>query len=134
MYFRVIAAFLFASAMALCAEPVREIVFEAGQFRWPTIPGFHGSRIYFRDQARHNRVSLYSTDGRTEAAFDTPVSAGALPEVLTLAIDSDGTVAVAWQSASGTKPSAGIDFHAGTGKLLRSIDTGRNSTASCWSF
>jgi hypothetical protein len=135
-------AFVLAATIAIAAEPVRETVFEAGQFRWPTIPGFHGSRIYFRDQARHNRVSLYSTDGKAEATFDTPVSAGALPEVLTLAIDSDGTVAVAWQSASGTKASAGIDYHAATGKLLRSIDTGSFVPAhlafapdhSLWSF
>jgi len=127
MFIRASAVALLIAAAALCVEPTREIVFDSGQFRWPTIPGFHGSRIYFRDQARHNRVALYSTDGRAEATFDTPESAGSLPEVLTLAIDSDGTVAVAWQaaaSASGAKPSAGIDYHSPNGKLLRSIDTG----------
>jgi hypothetical protein len=67
-------------------------------------------------------VTLFAPDGRSALTLPRIQGRGnGEVHVESVAIDSDGTLAVAWVD----RPSAGIDIRDSAGKLVRSIDTGR---------
>jgi hypothetical protein len=82
------------------------------------MPGFYNGYL-FSAEPRHV-LTLFAPDGNQ--LFSLPLAGRDNGKVAieSVAIDSDRTLAVAWQDA----PNAGIDIRDLSGKLTRSIDTG----------
>jgi hypothetical protein len=93
--------------------PVREVTSEAAELGGMLIPAYYKGYIYWggRDPLR-----IYTPDGHP-MSIRTPDG-----NVEAVAGDTDGTLAVAWN----THPGAGvIDIHNSSGALIRTIQTGR---------
>ncbi|MBZ5610233.1 MAG: hypothetical protein LAP38_18375 [Acidobacteriia bacterium] len=115
------------------SAPIRET--SAAAFVTKEMPGFYNGYLF--SCTAGGVVTLFAPDGRNLTLVpqnrpDTYVQA------LFVAVDSDGTLAISWDSRS----HAGIDLRDSSGVLLRSIDTGRYIPAhlsfgedhSLWSF
>ncbi len=134
---RLAAALCIVAFPAMAAmQPVREV---ASQVPFGgLVPGFYNGYVFLVDQTPHNHLTLYAPDGRY--VFYRYVQPDFGPSVLSVAVDSNGTVAAGWNDSAVGR--AGIDLMDAGGKLLGSFDTGvylPNSIAfaadhSIWSF
>ena len=133
--FRVIALLGVFNLAGLAAnDPVREVTSQAMRVGGQLVPAFYKGYIYWvgRDGDDH-AVTIYAPDGHPALAFvdqNGPVDG--------VAIDTDGTIAVAWGSIT----ASGIDFLDSCGTLTKTVQTGRYIAAhlafaedhSLWSF
>jgi hypothetical protein len=83
------------------------------------MPGFYNGYL-FSAEPRHV-LTLFAPDGHELFSLPFPGRGNGRVGIESVAVDSDGTLAVAWQDL----PNAGIDIRDLSGTLLRSIDTGR---------
>jgi hypothetical protein len=83
------------------------------------MPGFYNGYLYSCVQS--HIVTLFAPDGQLALNLRIEGRGNGSVKVESVAVDSDGTLAVAWVD----KPNAGIDIRDSFGKLVRSIDTGR---------
>jgi hypothetical protein len=82
------------------------------------MPAFYNGYLYSR--APDNTVTLFAPDGHCVLNLVIEGRGNGRVSVESVAIDTDGTLAVGWVDA----PNAGIDIRDPLGKLVRSIDTG----------
>jgi hypothetical protein len=81
------------------------------------VPAFYKGYIYWVGLAGDDsQLTIYAPDGHLAFSFETQNGL-----VQNIAVDTDGSVAIAWQS----QKSAGIDFRDSSGTLKRTIQTGR---------
>jgi hypothetical protein len=116
---RAIAFFAVVSLSAWAQSgPVREVSSPALIAHAP-IPAFYNGYLYtLGPDGEHTSMTLFASDGHVVA---TLASSNTNASVRSIAIDSDGTLAVAWAALT----SRGIDIRDPYGTLLRTIDTGR---------
>jgi hypothetical protein len=83
------------------------------------LPAFYNGYLYscFPGQV----VTLFAPDGHFILALPIQGRGNGRVFLESVAIDSDGTLAIAWLD----QPNAGIDIRGSSGDLIRSIDTGR---------
>ena len=83
------------------------------------LPAFYNGYLYscYPGQV----VTLFAPDGHLVLAVPIQGRGNGKVFLESVAIDSDGTLAVAWLD----EPNAGIDIRDSSGNLIRSIDTGR---------
>jgi hypothetical protein len=98
--------------------PVREAW--APAFNGNYMPSFYNGYLYSAEP--RDVLTLWAPDGRElfSLPFEGQGHGNGLVAIESIAIDSDNTLAVAWQD----RPSAGIDIRDLSGKLVRTIDTG----------
>jgi hypothetical protein len=132
---RAITLLLAASCVGFAQSPVREV--ETGAVISGPLPGLANNHLYFIDMPDHVRV--FSPNGYSSIAIDLD-GRGDEPSYLQgIAIDADGTIAVAWGTRWGP---SGIEIRDGSGTLLRTFDTGLfmpgavafGADHSLWSF
>jgi hypothetical protein len=116
---RAIALFAVVSVLAWAQSgPVREVSSPALIAHAP-IPAFYNGYLYtLGPDGEHSSMTVFAPDGHVVA---TLVSSNTNASVQSIAIDSDGTLAVAWAALT----SRGIDIRDPYDSLLRTIDTGR---------
>ena len=110
--FAVVAALTYTAAAA--NAPIREVTSQAIESSGTLVPGFYKGYIYWA--GRDNPLTIYSPDGLPGPYALTPNGTAEA-----IAVDTNGTLAVAWHSKSG----GGIDLHDASGALVRTIQTGR---------
>ncbi len=99
------------------SDPVREVTSLAARAGNQLVPAFYNGYIYWVGLAGDDsQLTIYAPDGHLAFCFETQNGV-----VENIALDTDGSVAVAWQS----QKSAGIDFRDSAGTLTRTIQTGR---------
>ena len=104
--------------------PVREVSTPALIAHAP-IPAFYNGYLYtLGPDGEHTSMTLFAPDGHVVA---TLASSNTSASVRSIAIDSDGTLAVAWAALT----SRGIDIRDPYGTLLRIIYTGRYLAEHC---
>jgi len=108
---------LFAMCSILCAQSTRDISTQAVSSG--ALPGFYKGYLYFVEP--NDRVRLFTPDGRFMTSILMQDHGDERGYVHSVAVDSDGTIAVGWGTRYG---STGIEIHNGLGDLIRSIDTG----------
>jgi hypothetical protein len=116
-------------------SPVREV--ETGAVISGLLPGLANNQLYFIDLPDHVRV--FSPNGYSSIVIDLDGRGDERAIVDGIAIDSDGTIAVAWGTRWGP---SGIEIRDGSGTLLRTIDMGVflpgsvafDTDHSLWSF
>ena len=118
-------------------DPVREVTSQATRTGNQLIPAFYEGYIYWVGLAGDDsHVTIYAPDGHLALSFVTQNG-----HVASIAVDTGGTVAVAW-GRWGSKKGGGIDFRDRYGTFLKTIETGRYLPAhisfaedhSLWSF
>ncbi len=114
---RVVALLLAASFAGLAQSPVRAV--ETGAVVSSGLPGLANGHLYFIDMPDHVRV--FSPNGYSSIVIDLDGRGDERAHVDGIAIDSDGTIAVAWGTRWGP---SGIEIRDGSGTLLRTLDTG----------
>jgi hypothetical protein len=107
--------------LALPASPANGPVHEvsAPAIVGQAMPGFYNGYLYSAEP-RHV-LTLFAPDGHELFSLPIPGHGNGHVAVESAAVDTDGTLAVAWRDS----PNAGIDIRDLSGTLLRSIDTGR---------
>jgi hypothetical protein len=136
--FRVIALLAVLGHYAFAAsDPIREVTSQATRVGNQLVPAFYKGYIYWVGLAGdEGHVTLYAPEGYLALGFVTQNG-----RVNSIAVDTDGTVAVAWRRR-GSPKGGGIDFHDKYGTLMRTIQTGTYVPAhisfaedhSVWSF
>jgi hypothetical protein len=118
-------------------DPVREVTSQATRVGNQLVPAFYKGYIYWVGrEGGDNSVTIYAPDGHLAFAFvaqNGPVDS--------IAIDTDGTVALAWGGWA-SKKGGGIDFRDSSGTLKKTIQTAKYLPAhlvfgedhSLWSF
>jgi hypothetical protein len=132
---RVVPLLLAAACFGFAQSPVREV--ETGAVISGPLPGLANNHLYFIDMPDHVRV--FSPNGYSSIVIDLDGRGDERSYVQGIAIDSDGTIAVAWGTRRGP---SGIEVRDGSGTLLRTIDTGLfmpgsvafDADHSLWSF
>jgi hypothetical protein len=132
---RVVPLLLAASCAGFAQSPAREV--ETGAVVSSALPGLANNRLYFIDMP--DRVRVFSPNGYSSIVIDLDARGDERAYVQGIAIDSDGTIAVAWATRRGP---SGIEIRDGSGTLLRTIDTGLfmpgsvafDADHSLWSF
>jgi len=132
---RLVPLLLAASCIGFAQGPVREV--ETGAVVSSALPGLANHHLYFVEMPDHVRV--FSPDGYSSITIDLDGRGNERSYVDGIAIDSDGTIAVAWGTRWGP---SGIEIRDGSGTLLRTIDMGLfmpgsvafDADHSLWSF
>jgi hypothetical protein len=101
-------------------QPVREVNSQAFLTTGQLIPCFYEGYLYYVDLAPRNHFELYAPDGHF--LFDRYIQPDLAAGVLSVAVDSNGTVAVSWYDSY--RGRAGIDLLDAAGRPLSSFDTG----------
>lgn len=116
--FRVIALLGVFSLYFLAAnDPVREVTSQATRAEHQLVPAFYKGYIYWIGLAGPGtQVTIYAPDGHLAFSFETQHGT-----VESLAVDTDGSLAVAWKSEKG----GGFDLRDSSGALTKTIQTGR---------
>jgi len=115
--FRIISTLVLLSLRALPADaPVREA--SASAISSNHMPGFYNGYL-FAAQPR-DVLTLFAPDGQELFSLPFEGHDNGLVAIESIAIDSNNTLAVAWQD----RHNAGIDIRDLSGKLVRTIDTG----------
>jgi hypothetical protein len=101
-------------------DPIREVESQATRGAHQLVPAFYQGYFYWvgRD-GNQNSISIYAPDGHLAFALVSPNG-----PVNGVAIDDDGTVAVAW-GRWGSRKGGGLDFRDRSGALMKTIETGR---------
>jgi len=132
---RVFPLLLAAFCAGFAQGPVREV--ETGAAVSSALPGLANNHLYFVDMP--DRVRVFSPNGYSSIAIDLDGRGDERSYVDGIAIDSDGTIAIAWATRWGP---SGIEIRDGSGTLLRTLDTGLfmpgsvafGADHSLWSF
>ena len=119
--FRLIALLAVLGHCSLSAnDPIREVTSQATRVGGQLVPAFYKGYIYWVGLSGSNSsVTIYAPDGHLALSFVTENG-----PVDSIAVDTDGTVAVAWGRWA-SKNGGGIDFRDGSGTLIKTIQTGR---------
>ena len=83
------------------------------------MPAFYNGYLYSTEP--HHVLTLFAPDGHELFSLPLPGCGNGNVSVESVAVDSNGMLAIAWQD----RPNAGIDIRELSGALVRSIDTGR---------
>lgn len=81
------------------------------------MPAIYNGYLY---SCERDHITLFAPDGRI-SSFRIEGRGNGKVQVESVAVDSDGTLAIAWVD----QPNAGVDIRDWSGNLVRSIDTGR---------
>lgn len=111
-------ASLFAVCSLLCAQSVREVLTDVPTMGGPS-PGFYNGYLFRVDPYDH--IQLFSPEGRFLTRFNVQDHGDERGYVGSVAVDSDGTIAIGWGTRYGP---TGIEIRDAKGDLIRSIDTG----------
>lgn len=115
-------------------DPIREVTSQAMRVGNQLVPAFYKGYIYWVGlNGNDDAVTIYAPDGHLALVFvdqNGPVDG--------IAVDSDGTIAVAW----GSIKAGGIDFLDSSAALTKTVQTGRYLAAhlafaadhSLWTF
>ena len=116
--FRLIALLVVFSLCGVAANDlVREVTSEATRADHQLVPAFYRGYFYWIGLAGPaNQLTIYAPDGHLAFNFQTEIGT-----VESVAIDTDGTIAVAWKSEKG----GGFDLRDRSGALTKTIQTGR---------
>lgn len=82
------------------------------------MPAIYNGYLY---SCERDHVTLFAPDGHFISTLRTEGRGNGKVKVESVAVDSDGTLAIAWVD----QPNAGIDIRDSSGNLIRSMDTGR---------
>lgn len=121
---RALAIVLLACQCLIAAEPIREVTTQATLVSNQPIPTFYNGYIYYVDSPGNNYVRLYAPDGHLTLATAVPQQKPVAVWTQSVAVDSDGTVAISWMYGEEGGGTAEIDFLDGNGRLKSSIATG----------
>jgi hypothetical protein len=83
------------------------------------MPSFRNGYLYVVDPA--NIITVFAPDGHQLVPISISGKGHGQVSIQSLAIDTDGTLAIGWTDA----PDAGIDFRDQFGNLIRTMDTGK---------
>jgi hypothetical protein len=113
--------FALLSIFCLCtsaeSDPFREVRFQAERLDHQVVPAFYKGYIYWvGPKGPDNQVLIFAPDGLLAFRFETQHGT-----VGSVAVDSDGRLAVAWKSEHG----GGIDLRDSSAALTKTIETGR---------
>jgi hypothetical protein len=112
-------AMIFAGVFSFCLlagnGPMREVTSQARREGLQPVPAFYQGYFYWIE---NDAVTVFAPDGHLAMAF---AEEGGTPRAV--AVDTDGTVAVAW-GAWDPKKGRGIDFRDSSGSVIRTIKTG----------
>jgi hypothetical protein len=110
---------ILAGVFSLCLlagnDPIREVTSQARREGLQPVPAFYQGYFYRID---NEAVTIFAPDGHLAMAF---AEESGHPRAI--AVDTDGTVAVAW-GAWDPKKGRGIDFRDSSGSVIRTIKTG----------
>jgi hypothetical protein len=109
---------LFAICSILCAQSTRDVTTQAGVGSG-LVPGFYKGYLYFVEP--YDQVRLFAPDGHFVTSILLQGHGDERGYVHSVAVDSDGTIAVGWGTRYGP---TGIEVHDVSGNLIRRIDTG----------
>lgn len=114
----VLPVFAIVDCASAANDPIREVTSDARIVLFQPIPAFYRGYIYWpgRVDGDQSTLTIYAPDGHLAPYM--PKQNGA---VQSIAVDTDGTLAIAW----GSSKVGGIDVRAPSGTLLRTIQTGR---------
>lgn len=101
-------------------DPVREVTSQATLFARQPMPGFSQGYLYWVEEIARNHIRVYAPDG--QPLLDQSIQPDAAPFVQSVAVDSNGTVAVSYEDSTGEH--TGIDLLDRAGKRLASWSTG----------
>ncbi len=96
-------------------DPIREVTSQARTEGLQPVPAFYQGYFYRID---NEAVTIFAPDGHLAMAFAEEAG-----HPRAVAIDTDGTVAVAW-GAFDSKKDRGIDFRDSSGSVTRTVKTG----------
>jgi hypothetical protein len=96
-------------------DPIREVTSQARREALQPVPAFYQGYFYMID---NEAVTIFAPDGHLAVAFAEEAG-----HPRAIAIDTDGTIAVAW-GAWDPKKGRGIDFRDSSGSVTRTINTG----------
>jgi len=113
--------FALLGAFSLCTsagnDPLREVTSQAARVENQLVPAFYKGYIYWIGlTGPDNQVTIYAPDGHLAFSFQTETG-----RAEGVAIDTDGSLAVAWGSIEG----GGIEFRDNSGTPRKTIQTGR---------
>lgn len=115
---RILVPFGFVVLQAVAAiAPVRDVESQIPVGAYQPLPGFYGGYAFFVE--RPDFIKLYSPDGKL--ALATTVATDMHASVISVAVDSDGTMAVGYTS----KGLGGMDLLDTRGNKLGSFSTGQ---------
>lgn len=112
-------AFAIALQAVAAIAPDREVDSDAVLMAYQPIPGFYEGYAFFVDRPS-SHISLYSPNG--PLLFDAYVEVETAPSVMSIAVDSDGTVAVSYVDSH--RNAAGVDLLDTKGNSIGSFTTG----------
>lgn len=112
-------AMILAGVFSLCLlagnDPIREVTSQASREGLQPVPAFYQGYFYRID---NEAVTIFAPGGHLATAFAEEAG-----HPRAIAIDTDGTIAVAW-GAWDPKKGRGIDFRDTSGSVTRTINTG----------
>jgi len=108
-----------AGVFSLCLlagnDPIREVTSQARREFLQMVPAFYQGYLYLIEV---DSVTIFAPDGHLAMTFAEEAG-----QPRAIAVDTDGTVAVAW-GAVDPKKGRGIDFRDSSGSVTRTIKTG----------
>jgi hypothetical protein len=142
MMFRALTIGLLAWPCLAATEPLREVTSQAALVGNQPVPAFYNGYIYWVDDPGNNYVRLYAPDGHLALATGMQQQKPGPVWTQSVAVDSDGTIAISWVYGKEGGGTAQIDFLDGNGRLTSSIATGTyvpahitfDSSHNIWSF
>ncbi len=112
-------AMIIAGSFSVCLiagdGPIREVTSQARIAELQPVPAFYQGYFYRID---NEAVTIFAPDGHLAAAFAEEAG-----HPRAVAIDTDGTIAVAW-GAFDSKKDRGIDFRDTSGSVTKTVHTG----------
>jgi hypothetical protein len=97
-------------------DPFREVTFQAERVEHRLVPAFYEGYIYWIGlTGPDNQVTIYAPDGHLAFSFETQGTVGSV------AVDTDGSLVVAWKSEEG----GGFELRDSSGAWTKTIETGR---------
>ncbi len=99
-------------------DPIREVTSQARRDPLQMVPAFYQGYFYWIGHDGGSSVTIFAPDGHLAMAFAEEAG-----HPRAIAVDTDGTVAVAWGDWD-PKKGRGIDFRDSSGAVTRTIKTG----------
>jgi hypothetical protein len=119
-----IALLLASLPLPAATAPLREVTSQAALVGNQPVPAFYNGYIYYVDDPGNNYVRLYAPDGHLALATAMQQQKPGPVWTQSVAVDSDGTIAISWVYGKEAGGTAEIDFLDGNGRLTSSIATG----------
>jgi len=138
---RILALAWLASQGLTAAQPTREVTSQAALVSNQLVPAFYNGYIYFVDDG-NNYIRLYSPEGPLTLATGIQQQKPGPVWTQSVAVDTDGTVAISWAYGKEGGGTAEIDLLDGNGRVTSSIATGSyipahitfDSNHNIWTF